>query len=98
VGDIDIRDRNLISLYPNPFLHSLNLSFSITARDVPLEVSVYDVRGKLVRRVLSADSPGLATVTWDGTDSFGRKVASGTYLVAVRSPGGLATRTVVLLR
>lgn len=98
VDDIDMRDHTLISLYPNPFVQSLNLSFSITTRDVPLEVSIYDVRGKLVRKVLSADQPGLVNVTWNGTDSHGRRVASGAYLVAVRSPGSCATRKVVLLR
>ncbi len=88
----------LLSLYPNPFVHNLNLSFSITARDVPLEVSIYDVRGKLVRKILSADRPGLVQAVWDGRDSYGRKVASGAYLVAVKSPSGHMTRKVVVLR
>jgi hypothetical protein len=37
-------------------------------------------------------------MAWDGTDSYGRKVASGTYLVAVRSPATHMTRKVVVLR
>ena len=97
-GDIDVGDHKLLSLYPNPFLHELNLSFSITSRDVPLQVSIYDVRGKLVRKILSADQPGMVHMAWDGTDSYGRKVASGTYLVAVKSPATCMTRKVVVLR
>jgi parallel beta-helix repeat protein len=98
VGDIDVVDYNLFNMYPNPFVHELNLSFAITSRDVPLEVSVYDVRGKLVTKILSADEPGMVHVAWDGTDSHGRRVASGTYLVAVRSPKNYMTRKVVVLR
>jgi hypothetical protein len=98
VDDMDVVDYNLFNLYPNPFVHELNLSFAITSRDVPLEVSVYDVRGKLVRKILSADQPGMVHVAWDGTDSRGRRVASGTYLVAVRSPKNYMTRKVVVLR
>jgi parallel beta-helix repeat protein len=95
---VDVGERKLLSLYPNPFLHKLNLRFSITARDVPLEVSVYDVRGKLVRKILSADRPGPVQTSWDGTDWRGHKVASGTYLIAVRSPAGHRTHKVVVLR
>ena len=96
--DHEVRRHELLSLYPNPFLHEVSLSFSISSRDVPLEVSVYDVRGKLVRKILSAGEPGSLTVTWDGRDSGGRRVASGTYLVAMRSPRGFTTRKVVVLR
>ena len=96
--DIDVADHKLLSFYPNPFLHELNLIFSITVRDVPLEVSVYDVRGKLVRKILSVDRPGLVQTAWDGKDSHGNKVASGTYLIAVKSRSTYATHKVVVLR
>jgi hypothetical protein len=92
------RESDLLSLYPNPFTHELNLSFSISRRDVPLEVSIYDVRGKLVKRLLSSSEPGPSALRWDGTDSAGRKVASGTYLVLVRSPYEQETRKVIVLR
>ncbi|MGD9400765.1 MAG: C25 family cysteine peptidase [bacterium] len=98
VDDIDLVDNLMFSLYPNPFVHQVNLSFSISSRDVPLEVSIYNVRGKLVKKVLSEDHPGLVQVAWDGTDSRGRRVASGTYLVAVKSRSHCVTRKVVLLR
>lgn len=97
VGD-DVCDREWLSLYPNPFMQELSLSLYISARDVPLEVSIYDVRGKLVRRILSASEPGTVRAAWDGRDSNGRRVASGTYLVAVRSPRTQVTRKVVVLR
>lgn len=97
VGD-DIRDHDWLSLYPNPFMHELSVSLYLSVRDVPLEVSIYDVRGKLVRKIVSAGEPGTVRVTWDGRDSNGRRVASGTYLVAVKSPRTHVTRKVVVLR
>ena len=96
--DDEIGRQDLVSLYPNPFLHELGLHFSITAKDVPLEVDIYDVRGKLVRNILSAGEPGAVTVTWDGRDHNGYRVASGTYFIAVRSPRESLTRKVVVLR
>lgn len=98
VDDIDPAESGLFNLYPNPFAHQINLSFSISSRDVPLEVSIYDVRGKLVKKIFATDEPGVAEVAWDGTDSRGHRVASGTYLIAVRSPSKCRTRKVVVLR
>gem|GEM_PF-2015702 len=86
------------SMHPNPCRHDVKLSFSISPRDLPLEVAIYDVRGKLVRRVLTSREPGVISVTWDGRDSNGREVASGTYFVAAHSPRGHVSRKLVVLR
>jgi len=70
----------LIGNYPNPFNSSTRIVYQRPKgdRSVPT-ASVYDVAGRLVRTVQL--SPQRDEVTWDGTDSRGRSVASGVYMV-----------------
>lgn len=64
-----------------------------------VELSVYDVRGRQVARLLSGVQPaGRVEVAWDGRDGRGRKIASGVYLVQVRREEGVATERVALVR
>jgi hypothetical protein len=77
-----------------------DVSFAVTASGRgELEVAVYDVRGRLVRRIFRGAS-GAATVpfTWDACDEAGRSVAAGTYLVRVRDDARRATHKVAIIR
>jgi parallel beta-helix repeat protein len=84
--------------YPNPFSHRVMLSLSAEAGRLPLEMSIYDVRGRLVRGLTRITEPGAVMVVWDGRDSFGNPVASGTYYLAVRSPKALRTTKLLYIR
>lgn len=91
--------------YPNPFTTQVNISYQIAPgtddAGSTAVVSVYDISGKLVKTLLSeSKSPGEYLTDWDGTDTRGTPVASGVYLVSLRT-GRLtppATKTVVLVR
>ena len=51
-----------------------------------MELSVFDVRGALVERLVQdTRAAGQHTVTWSGLDDRGREVASGVYLVRLRA-------------
>ncbi len=64
-----------------------------------LEVSVFDVRGHLVRQLhRGAGSPTPMLFAWDAHDEAGRAVAAGTYLVRVRDDARLATHKMVIVR
>ena len=41
---------------------------------------------------------GRHTVSWDGTDSAGRRVSAGVYFVRMKAETGAASRRVVVLR
>ena len=52
------------------------------------EVGIYDVSGRLVRRVHAGALPaGELQFSWDGRDDAGRLVSAGTYFVRVRGEG-----------
>jgi len=70
---------------PNPARSSVR--FAIES-DAPGEQSleIHDVGGRLIRRIDAGFRTGGASqAIWDGNDAFGRRVASGVYLVTLRS-------------
>jgi len=84
--------------YPNPFNPNTTISFNLKeASEISLEI--YNVYGQRIK-VLSSGSyrAGENSVSWDGTDSGNRPVASGIYFYQLRTPKGLDTRKCVLLK
>jgi hypothetical protein len=72
---------------PNPFNPMTEIHFRLDDFG-DAQLFVYDVRGRLVRTFdLPNQSPGPGSTTWDGTDSSGRPVASGSYMVLLSSLG-----------
>lgn len=58
--------------------------------DEPIELSIFDGSGRLVRRLASGlESDGVGPTVWDGTDAQGAPVRSGVYFVQ-RLAGGYA--------
>jgi hypothetical protein len=60
------------------------------------EISVFDIGGRRVR-AFDLVAPG-STVIWDGTNTTGLPVASGTYFVRLEIGERVDTRRVLLLR
>lgn len=93
---------------PNPFTGSTLVSFGRDpgglaaggrVRPTPVEIAVYDVAGRLVRRLWRGSiGQTEAGVVWDGTDGDGRSVASGVYFCRLRAPGVDLRRKMVLVR
>lgn len=83
---------------PNPFRAEAQLSFALPSRQ-DVELSVYSVDGRLVRRLISGVAgPGEGTATWDGRDDTGRRVGSGLYFVKLEADAGVRHGKLVLLR
>jgi hypothetical protein len=60
---------------------------------------VYDVSGRLVSELISEPKPaGEYLVRWDGTDSGGRRVASGVYFVRAIVGPDVFERKVIRLK
>ena len=70
------------------------------ARDGELSLAVYDLRGRLVRNLVSTESwsAGTRKIVWDGRDNNGRVAASGIYLVRGHSGQAVARTRVVQVR
>ena len=91
-----------ITAFPNPFQErtTLEISFAGGAATDEIEVAIYDLLGRVVRRFEARPSPGERTLrlSWDGTSDTGEQVASGVYLGTVTTPSGRHTIKLVRIR
>jgi subtilisin family serine protease len=84
--------------WPNPFNGSTTIRFTL-AESAPVEVVVLNVRGQRVRSLAAGTfGAGPHTVGWDGRGEDGRPLASGVYLVLLRTGGRVYTRKALLLQ
>ena len=88
----------LAANWPNPFNPQTNIAVVLpTTSSVRLEI--FDLGGSLVRSLHEGTlAEGRTVFTWNGLDSFGSPVASGTYLYQLTTPEGRESRRMVLLR
>jgi hypothetical protein len=86
----------LMQNYPNPFNPVTTITFVVPPSDQQPEtrLEVFDVTGRKVATLVDGRvTPGTHTVRFDGTG-----LASGTYLVSLRSAGSATTRMMMLIR
>ncbi len=83
-----------VSSYPNPFNSNSGVATIVYTLDAPGSVSIqiYSVFGSLVKSFSysgggTGGEAGVNTVTWDGTDSGGRKVSKGIYIAVLKANG-----------
>ncbi|NTV03358.1 hypothetical protein HGA89_00380 [bacterium] len=83
---------------PNPFNPTTTIKFDVSVIG-RVTLRIYDVRGALVRTLVDADLPrGSHQATWDGRDSSGREMASGSYSGRLEAGGQVETVRMVLVR
>jgi flagellar hook assembly protein FlgD len=86
-----------VNVSPNPFNPRTSVELALPV-DGRARVDIYDVRGRLVRKLLDEDLPaGNHSRTWEGQDDRGQRVASGVYMVKVQHPGGSRVTKVSLV-
>jgi len=89
--------------YPNPFNPTTTISFSIPQNNVETRLitslHVYDLTGRLVKTLINENiEPGYHFVVWNGTDTYGKPVASGMYLYQLKTNNFVNTKKLVLLK
>jgi len=86
-----------LSAVPNPFNPATEIRYAIP-RQGRVELNIYDLHGRLVRSLLSADrSPGEHMEVWRGRDDSGSPVASGVYYLQLQGPDTAARQKLVLV-
>jgi hypothetical protein len=69
-----------IQNYPNPFNPSTTIFFSTNEDTENAEISIYNIKGQLVRSFKIQNSKfKISQVVWDGNDENGKRVSSGVY-------------------
>jgi len=79
--------------YPNPFNPATEFSYSLASRG-PVELAIYDLRGRLVERVVNeTQNAGKYTITWRAEN-----IASGIYYARLSTPGFSGTQKLILVK
>ena len=97
----EITNKDLMRVYPNPFMSSTTISFYGTIDPHELsQIKIYNVRGQLVRELTAFQNGDLGTseIVWDGKDDKGRKVGPGIYLCKLTADKKETITTMVLIR
>ncbi|MHB9030588.1 MAG: FlgD immunoglobulin-like domain containing protein, partial [Candidatus Latescibacterota bacterium] len=83
---------------PNPFNASTVIEYTLSVPGMTA-LNVFDLSGRRVCTLLSRMmSAGAHSLRWDGADNSGTPVASGVYLVQLRSGGKSSTGKVMLVK
>lgn len=77
--------------YPNPFSTATQFVFTVTGTEVPtdIKIQIMTVSGKIVKEITAAElgsihiGQNITNYKWNGTDSYGDKLANGLYLYRV---------------
>ena len=104
IGVVDNEDNNfpenmqLFPAYPNPFNPETNIKFQLAAAN-QLNVGIYSVNGQLIRQLFHGFAPaGEHHLNWNGTDQYGQSVASGVYILQVRTPTESVSQKLILIK
>jgi M6 family metalloprotease-like protein len=86
--------------YPNPFNPSTMILYSIAPGDPVLtNLAIFNVLGQKVATLVDeVQSPGTYSVTWEGRDDSGAKVASGVYFYRLVHGEQAEARKMILLK
>jgi len=91
---------SLLELVPNPFSPDgdgvddvLAVRFRLDHPDSRLNLKIFDVRGRMVRRLANNEPAGYSGERlWDGRDGNGRDLPTGLYVVYLEALGKAGTR------
>ncbi|MGQ0722314.1 MAG: FG-GAP-like repeat-containing protein [Candidatus Eiseniibacteriota bacterium] len=84
--------------WPSPFAASTTIGYGVPAPG-RVTLTVHDVRGRLVRTLVSGTVPGgRHSARWSGDDEGGRAASSGVYFVRLSAGERTVTRKVLLAR
>jgi hypothetical protein len=84
--------------YPNPFNSTTTIRYSV-AKQAKILLKVYDILGQELKVLVNEyHSPGQKSVTWDGTDQYGRFVSSGIYLYQLQTENEVQIRKMMLIK
>ena len=93
----------LLQNYPNPFNPETWIPYHLS-EDSAVAISIYNMAGELVQKLsLGHQSAGFyynrgRAAYWDGTNTFGEKVASGIYFYRLTTQSYQHTRRMIILK
>lgn len=87
-----------LQAWPNPFNGGTTVLY-MTVAPGPVDVGLYDLRGRRVRTLVSANrTAGPHSERWDGRDDAGRELPSGVYVARLVAAGRQTSAKLLLAR
>ncbi len=83
--------------YPNPFNPTTTIELALP-KATDWTLTVYNIKGNLVRKFTGSDDAGIVAIEWDGSNQSGTQVASGMYLYRIEAAKFSETKKMILLK
>lgn len=84
--------------YPNPFNPETTIKYTLS-KDSQVRITIYDLRGRFVRNLRSGfEKAGVHSVSWNGLNRNGKRVASGSYFIRMETSEGSDVRKITLMK
>ncbi|MCC7431464.1 S8 family serine peptidase [bacterium] len=97
-ADVTPEKFELLGNYPNPFNPTTEIKFQVPGAS-KVEFSIFNVKGQLVKTLSQeVKQAGTFTQVWDGTDNFGKNVASGVYFYQFKAGNYSKTMKMTLIK
>jgi hypothetical protein len=88
----------LLQNYPNPFNPETRIIYSLP-KDCKVKLDIYNILGQKVKTLVDRlEAAGHKSVTWDGTNEQGDRVASGVFFYRLEAGEFTATKKMVIIR
>ena len=88
----------LLPITPNPANNEVSIRYCIP-RIADVSLTVYNIAGEVINQIVNkTEEPGLKEIIWKGTDSRGRRVASGVYFCKLDVAGYAQTQKITIIR
>lgn len=89
-----------ISVTPNPFSNSTKIKIhsGTSVHLEPFDINIYDISGRLVKKIESDYAGNALSIQWNGTNNNGNELPSGTYLLVIENNDLRQTEKLLLIR
>ena len=89
---------SLYQNYPNPFNPVTQIKYDLPEAS-HVQLFIYDILGREVTSLVNeVQEPGYRSITWHGTDVFGRNVGAGMYFYSIQAGDFRQVKKMVLLK
>jgi len=87
----------LLQNHPNPFNPKTTVEYIISKPGV-VDVFIFDINGRLVRRFSKECLAGFNKFTWNGRNNNGVRVGSGLYIYTVKFDNSTLSKSMILIK
>jgi hypothetical protein len=98
ISDVMPEEYHLSQNYPNPFNPTTTIKFRLPKNE-HVSLVIYNIMGRRIRTLIDEEKKAdNYTVTWDGCDFYGTRVATGIYFYQLLANDAVITKKMLLMK